>query len=247
VRKSAEPKILRADFAAEAPESRWLVTQGRRSARPSQHVAPVSGEQSPLPPGKAFGEVGGLLGPHWIPAASWLPVATDQAGVPAARTGPTIRAAGIPGHVEKAVAIGDRISGLLPSPPDRPHRVEAQLGATADTRVRPSGSKNPCSAPLVLNPLMGFARSLARIQVCRKEVAKARHTDRNARSGNRRQASSSPGPFRPHHWTIGLPSWLSAVVRYGYIAAAAGFASFGCWPPGRSRERAHREVWYSSS
>jgi len=42
----ANPKGV--DSAAEAPEARWLVTQGRRSVRPSAGMLPRLREQSPI-------------------------------------------------------------------------------------------------------------------------------------------------------------------------------------------------------
>jgi len=108
-----------------------MVTQ-RCQASPSVHPTQ---QRAPFPQHKALAiseegdaaEIGGLLAPHRIALPGLAPIGAAEQGA-AAASGPD-GAAGIPGHIQVAVAVGDRHHWLAPFLGRCGIRVEPQLGA----------------------------------------------------------------------------------------------------------------------
>jgi len=156
-----------------------LVTQGRSwpdrpvSADPAQQVAPLAQHKAlaARQEGDAV-EVGALGFAHRILLPALAGVVAHQQGAAAAR-GPD-GAAGIPGHVQVAKAVGDRDHRLAPVVQVAGIAVEAHLGTPGHHPVIAIGLEAHGLHPLAADPLVGLPDRLARLPGG-KEVAQTGH------------------------------------------------------------------------
>jgi len=153
-----------------------LVTQrcpGSPSAHPAQQGAP-------FPQHKALAisqegntaEIGGLLGPNRValPGLAAIGAGEQRAATP---TGPN-GAIGIPGHVQIAIAVGDRHHRLAPFLGRGGIGVEAQLGAPGQHPEVAVGLEAHGLQPLAAHALVGRPHPIAGVPGSKK-VAQAAH------------------------------------------------------------------------
>jgi len=155
------------------PGSAALLGYTALSAHPAQ-------QRAPFPQYKALAvcqegdaaEVGWLLGPHRVALPGFAAIVAGEQGA-AAATGPD-DAIGIPGHIQIAIAVGNRHHRLAPFLRGGRIGVEAQLGAAGQHPEAAVGLEAHGLQPLAAHPLVGRPHPITGVPGG-KEIAQAAH------------------------------------------------------------------------